>query len=49
MPEKETKGWKSIKPKPVKNTFDDAIPEKNSRRKPKYKTKQKPNKKKRRR
>ena len=49
VPEKETKGWKSIKPKPVKNTFDDAIPEKESRRKPKYKTKQKPNKKKRRR
>ena len=39
VPEKNT--WKSIKPKNVKNTFDDAIPSTHSRRKTKHKSRNK--------
>jgi radical SAM superfamily enzyme YgiQ (UPF0313 family) len=41
VPEKEKSSWKSIKPKEVKNTFDDAIPASHSRRKPKRKSRNK--------
>ncbi len=37
----ETNSWKSIKPKNVKNTFDDAIPSSYSRRKSKHKSRNK--------
>ena len=41
VPEKENSSWKSIKPKEVKNTFDDAIPASHSRRKKKSRSKTK--------
>ena len=37
----ENNSWKSIKPKDVKNTFDDAIPSNDSRPKNKYKSRKK--------
>ena len=41
VPLKGEKSWTSIKPKTVKNTFDDAIPSNDSRRKKKPKNKKK--------
>ena len=41
VPEKENDSWKSIKPKEVKNTFDDAIPASHSRLKTKRKSRHK--------
>jgi len=41
VPEKEKKSWKSMKPKNVKNTFDDVITSSHSRRKTKHKSRKK--------
>ena len=37
----ENNSWRSVKPKDVKNTFDDAIPSNDSRAKNKYKSRKK--------
>lgn len=41
VPEEENNSWKSIKPKAVKNTFDDAIPSSHSSQRRKHKSKKK--------
>ena len=41
VPETENNSWRSIKPKAVKNTFDDAVPASHSKQKNKRKSRNK--------